>query len=553
MTTADHTAQVLEMVKPEPARKAMAIVAELKGNGQDHEFYPTTPEIIGMVKRSLGDHNKTASILDCGAGNGATLAALTDGKKYAIEKSSILVNEMSPDIFVVGCDFHENSLIDKKVDYVFCNPPYSEYKEWAIRIINEANCKEIFLVIPERWKDQPAILEAIKGRKANHRVIGSADFLEADRKARAKVDVIRINLQRESRYGSKESSPDVDPFTLWAKKEFPTDHKTDDKPDSEESFKARLNELVPARGLVPALVELYQAEMTALQKNFRAISALDHSIFAELKVDFKSMSEFLRGRIAGLKAKYWRELFNHFEAITSRLTKASRASLLDTLTANVSVDFTESNIYAVTTWAIKNANGFFDSQLVDAFTGLIEKANIVNYKSNQRTWASDGWRFKHDELKEGKVTHFGLDYRCVITCYNTFDYSWSGKPRFNQAVHDRINDLVTIANNLGFSCPSCEDSTQKEWEPGQANEFWMNRAKNEILMSVKAYKNGNIHIKFNQKFLRKLNVEFGRIKGWLRNHKQAAEELNIPVAEAKQFFKTNFVLECNSVLMLKAA
>ena len=69
-------------------------------------------------------------------------------------------------------------------------------------------------------------------------------------------------------------------------------------------------------------------------------------------------------------------------------------------------------------------------------------------------------------------------------------------------------------------------------------------------MTVRAYKNGNIHIKFNQKFLRKLNVEFGRLKGWLRNHKQAADELNIPEKEAREFFKTNFVLEHSSVKLL---
>ena len=61
-------------------------------------------------------------------------------------------------------------------------------------------------------------------------------------------------------------------------------------------------------------------------------------------------------------------------------------------------------------------------------------------------------------------------------------------------------------------------------------------------MSVKAFKNRNIHIKFNQDFIRTLNVEFGRLKGWLTNHIQASEELNIPVEQTEQFFKSNYRL-----------
>ena len=33
---------------------SIALVKQLKENNQDFEFYPTTPEIIGMVKRSIG-------------------------------------------------------------------------------------------------------------------------------------------------------------------------------------------------------------------------------------------------------------------------------------------------------------------------------------------------------------------------------------------------------------------------------------------------------------------------------------------------------------------
>lgn len=521
-----------------------ALIRKLKDNDENWEYYPSTPDIINKIKQHIGGHD---TVLDCGAGNGSTLFFLTTGKKYAIEKSQILVSEMDPEIFVVGCDFWENSLIDKKVDVVFCNPPYSQYKEWAIKIINEANAGQIFLVIPERWKDQPAIMAAIEDRKAHHSVIGSFDFLEADRPARAKVDIIKINLRKKAYY-SQSTVPDVDPFTLWVSKEFPLNERNEDDADK-QNFKQRINELVPGNGLIPALVELYGAEMMTLQENFRVISQLDISIFAELKIDFKSMTEFLRGRIKGLKEKYWRELFSNLEVITSRLTVDSRKKLLATLTENISVDFTESNIHAVTIWAIKNANSYFDSQLIEAFEGLVNKANLVNYVSNQKTWGNDQWRFR-EELRDGKITNYGLDYRCVLSVHGTFDtrgyQSYDYPNGLNKSVHNRLNDLITIANNLGFTCP--DDSMQKQWTPGSTTDFRMTDG--TTLMSVKAYKNGNLHVKFNQTFLRKLNVEFGRLKGWLRSPAHASQELNIPEEEARRYFKANFSLECSDNKLL---
>jgi hypothetical protein len=81
-----------------------------------------------------------------------------------------------------------------------------------------------------------------------------------------------------------------------------------------------------------------------------------------------------------------------------------------------------------------------------------------------------------------------------------------------------------------------------EWESNKKVKFYINRAENKILMQVKAFKNGNLHIKFNQDFIRTLNIEFGRLKGWLTNHIQASEELNIPVKFSEKVFKGNFHL-----------
>lgn len=71
-----------------------ALVAELKDNQQDFEWYPTTDEIIEAIKNDLENQKLDGkySVLDCGAGDGRVLNALTEGRKYAIEKSKPLLN-----------------------------------------------------------------------------------------------------------------------------------------------------------------------------------------------------------------------------------------------------------------------------------------------------------------------------------------------------------------------------------------------------------------------------------------------------------------------------
>jgi hypothetical protein len=182
-----------------------ALINELKANGQDHEFYPTTKEILDAAIRDIKRHRdeygretSIRSVLDIGAGNGKALQAFKDGldsvrELYAIEKSLILCSHMDEGIFIVGTDIMQQSLLSKTVDMIFCNPPYSDFEEWTVKIIREAASRLVYLVIPKRWKDSLLIQEAISFRDAVVKVVGNFSFEDAeDRKARAYVDLLRI-------------------------------------------------------------------------------------------------------------------------------------------------------------------------------------------------------------------------------------------------------------------------------------------------------------------------------------------------------------------------
>ena len=526
----------------------MNLLAKVKEFDQDFEWYPSTDEIINLVKKDVSNYhslnrvNGSLSILDCGAGDGRVLKALScGGNMFAIEKSKPLIDSMGSDIFPVGTDFHQTALIDKKVDIIFCNPPYSEFVIWATKIIKEANCKIIYLVIPQRWKESIEISEVIKSRDFKSRVLSSFDFLNAERAARAKVDIVKIE--------QKSDYKQVDPFGIWFDENFKLNTEDEGKFEDKDNskLKSRVDALVSGRTLISVLVELYNNDMNTLNHNLKAICSLDGGILKELGVSISGLSASLKQRIEGLKNKYWKEFFNHYDLITKKLTNKSREKMLKKLGENMSVDFTSENAYAITSWAIKNANEYFDSQLIDCFENMIDKANIILYKSNSRTFDKEDWRYCSRPNDLGELS---LELRIVLHrqggIYDNETYSYYNKNGLQDRAYNFLEDLLTIANNLGFTSFNVLNSI--EWEAGQKNEFKLHSGK--ILMEVKAFKNGNLHVKFNQDFIRTLNIEFGRLKGWIKNKPQAMEEMGLSSKEVDKSWNKQFKLVSNNVLMI---
>lgn len=553
------------------------LLAAVKEAGEDFEWYPTTREMLEVVAadiRSEMDRDSFA-LLDIGAGNGSALQTLCEltgstGEKYAIEKSRMLVDALPKDVFVIGTDFYQQTLIDKEVDVIFCNPPYSDFETWMRRIVAEANCQLIYLVVPQRWQDNGFVMDLINRRcslgepeitdddedvrRAYRRergicqVLASMTFEDSEhRRARAKIDILKIKLKPEGYSRTGRS----DPFDMWFENTFKinadkTDHES--KFATEEASAKKLHELVTGQNLIERLEELYRADFDKLLGTYRDLEKLDRDLFKELGVNLPAVREALKLKIKGLKNLYWKELFDNLDSITTRLTSKSRASLLGKLTAHTSIDFTADNAYAVVVWAIKNANAYFDSQLLEVYLELADQENIRNYKSNKRI-VTDEWRYLSERERRARTTHFALDYRLVLNrwqCFSPSSFSNYGFPNgLHEGVHALLNDLCTIAQNLGIHVS--HNSMSFYWSPGMLYEFRL--ADGQLFMDVRAFKKGTIHVRLNQDFMRRLNVEAGRLNGWIKSPAEAREEMEIENAE--ELFGNNFKL--TSIPLLSAA
>ncbi|MFK5951024.1 MAG: DUF4942 domain-containing protein [Methylococcales bacterium] len=540
------------------------MVVELKSCGNDFEWYPSSDLMVETIKKDIDEiyTHQYPSILDCGAGDGRVLKKLTNGDKYAIEKSKPLLASLDSDIFIVGTEFEAQTLIDLKASVVFSNPPYSVYEEWATKIITEANASYIYLIIPSRWKSSDNISAALKLRSAEAKILGSFDFLNAERQARAKVDIVKVTLCYESRHmHSSDNPPKEDPFSCWFDANFKIEiAKTEQSKYSlDNMFKSSLNEkvsneLVKGGNIVSTLEELYQADLEKLINTYQSLGNVDPLILKELDVNLEGVKKALSLKIEGLKDSYWKELFNNLNTVTEKLIASSREKLLSTLTAHTHVDFSCSNAHAVVGWVIKNSNFYFNDQLISMVETLTERANIVLYKSNKKTFGDQEWKYCR---KPENLDRYQLDYRIVLERVgglNTSSWEHEGVNGLSKRSAIFLNDLCTIAANLGYNTKDLHKAESFTWYSNCKNAFMYRDIKTgelKTLFEAKAFKNGNIHLRLCPKFICRLNVEFGRLKGWLKSPKEAVDEMGVSESIATMSFGSNLQLTGKNILALE--
>lgn len=542
------------------------LIRELKENNQDFEFYPTTKEMIKPIYRVVNG----GDWLDIGCGTCNFKKFFEElrnevqpkecdkpkyfGKYYVIEKSRILLDKLEKDVICLGTNFHDTMLLDKPVQNIFCNPPYSEYEQWACKIIFEANCKNIFLIIPERWQKSENIQKAIKESNSDYRILGNFDFLDAERAARAKVNVVHI-YRKDERYTYRSSDLkdyNETAFNQWFDETFKIrDIKSRTEwTEEEEKRNAAKDQLVNAEGSkAKILVDLYNNEIETLFKHFKAISSLDVDILATIGIEKKAVKEALKMKAKGAKSRYWRLAIDELEEITNRLTSTTRQDMFNKFQELQTVDFTIENIYPLILWVIKNANQYYDEQLIDFFKKLSNPESVIKYKSNERVFKRDEWRHSRFD-SDANVSHYILDYRIVCdTFYFGCNYSWKSEIDLYKS-QTIIDDICTIANNLGFE-PVWKQNREYAEEYGKKYTIKCKLAKHGILFEYRVYKNGNVHFKFNKEFAKAMNVEVSRLLGWIRSKEDIKKEFPTEMADgAEKYFKQNYTcIGCNTLLL----
>lgn len=246
-----------------------------------------------------------------------------------------------------------------------------------------------------------------------------------------------------------------------------------------------------------------------------------------------------------MKAKYWRELFERIEALTTRLTTQHRQHMLEKLHSHTSVDFSVANVSSVLIWAIKQADKYTDSQLIALVEELTEESNVALYKRNQGTIKVGNWRYN----RVIDIGPYKLDYSFILHDVGA---------RSSRGIN-LLNDIVTVAITLGYDAQE-NFRTPMRQDSGKAELYYFTcrkTGKREVLFEARRYQNGNIHLKLNNAFLQKLNCKFGQLKGWLHSVADVVEEMDVTIEQAEEYLSVQLKLGSVSdpllVLDLKAA
>lgn len=508
------------------------IVAELKNRNEDFEFYPTTQAMLERICEVIGLNYNIDSILDIGAGDGKVLAYL--GEKYrasellAIEKSEYLKALIDKNVMVVGSDFLNTTLIDKQVDILFCNPPYSIYELWTSRILREANANYIVLVIPNRWNSVVDIKEALELREAmgyNKHIIEGFDFLNAEREARAKVDILILQ---------KTSSKDI--FADFLDREFGFDKIDSDSNyfDTQKRLQTELEDKtspIPHDKLIDFLVDDYNKKIKKFNDSLHHLSNINPMVLDCIDIDKNKLTKGIIKHLRAIKNLYWKELLNKLEAITTRIPPAYNHLISAEVISKSQVDFTKENIYNIVIWVIENSNHYINKGLLGIFDTLSSSENVRKYKSNER-FDYDNWRYSR--YNEEKPTHYKLDYRIIAT-----DISGIKKDKFSTTClyarrrgEEMLYSLRAIARILGYNLGTTYQGTNRErhlFYDGILNGIvWASddKGNDTLLIEMKAYKNGNVHFKFDIEFWARFNIAVGKLRGWIRDKQEAREVFN---------------------------
>ena len=280
------------------------------------------------------------------------------------------------------------------------------------------------------------------------------------------------------------------------------------------------NMLVESKGVLWALLDNYERDLAKTLEQYKLISQIDSQLLQELGVDYDQMRDGAKEKMLGYRNVYWSLLFDKLDAISSRLTSAHKKDLLTKLSANA-LDFTYTNAIYIIQYAVEVGNELIEQSLIDVYKSLTSSDAISRYyKSNQHVY-SDNWRYNREDNDKCKYL---LDYRFVHSSYSNFGHnSWDNG--LNEGARCFTNDLFVVFKLLGYGNLYL-DSAYEHMSFGDKAAIWGTTpdSENTKLVEIRFYKNGNRHIKFNQRAMLRFNVTVSRVLGWVRSKDEFVNE-----------------------------
>jgi hypothetical protein len=579
-------------------KNSLALLRDLKSADQDFEWYPTDEKQIEVIIDDIKslrvnfDFNNRMSeavkVLDIGAGDGRILNSIESAfsedeyfkiESYAIEKASIHTSTYrKKGITLLGTDFNQVNFISKSCTIGITNPPYSQFSVWLQTLIKHLSFGVLYAIIPKRWMDDEGIKDAMNLRGVKYsKVLAESDFLDADRVARAKVNIVRFsfesltpedssedeitNRRRRRHYKPTIGIDSTDPFQLFLEQELSlkktysqTTNKFNEYNERERVKKemstegSNCYELIKSKGVLWMLLDNYEIDLAKTLEQYKLISTIDPELLQELGVCYDALRSGAKEKMFGYRNVYWSLLFDKLDAISSRLTSKYRSQLLNKLAAN-SLDFTYTNALYIISYAVDFGNDLIEQSLISVFTGLTSPKSISRYYVSNEHLYKDDWRYNNSDNDKAKYL---LDYRFIHTSSQNF-YTESYKNGINDTARAFTSDLTVMFNLLGYTNIYLT-TPYENMCPGDKLSIIGTDPEGDILelVAIRYYLNGNKHLLFNSSAMLRLNMTASRLLGWVRSKEDFIAEADIiePVADNIWEISNNMKVTPNNIIML---
>ena len=511
-------------------------VSVLKQNNEDFNWYPTTDRIIDAIKIDLlkMPTKREPVFMDIGCGDGRVLMEVPSSSswiKLGIEKSMTHIRSLDPSIVIVGRDVFTDSLIDKRCDYVYSNPDFSVYEPWMVKVINECIAGYGYFTLPARWENSLEIKNALKKKGYTASILLETDFLNADRKARCKVHLVKICMMANVSFdaNTRLGKAAKDWFDENFKLAPPQPMKGS---ESKESF----NAMVKSNGLVDALVSIHDHEVLLIQDALEAMCKVPSNVLDSLGMNSSTLAMSMTRQIENIRVTSWKRLFDNTDNVRYKLSRSTRYDVFEMLELHFQSAFNRFNAHCALEWLVKNCNEFIEKQFVSIYESFCEQKNVKAYKSNQKTFDYDQWQYLKNNDKNKAVY---LDYRLIKYSYFAKNSEKLSEGSLFSTHEEWLNELLVVFYNLGYDV-SDEYNHERKWESGKPQEFYFrNHTTGERVLALefKAFKAGSVHIKINQQIMCDMNIMYGRLSGWIRTYSDAVNELGIDEMSALRGFK----------------
>jgi hypothetical protein len=109
---------------------------------------------------------------------------------------------------------------------------------------------------------------------------------------------------------------------------------------------------------------------------------------------------------------------------------------------------------------------------------------------------------------------------------------------------------VAVLSTLGFVTTS-PSSMNRQWHAGRWQD-WLS-PDGKVLFQVKGFANGNLHMRFATDAIMAINVEAGRLLGWLKSPAEAATELGATPDQTERAWRSIAKLDVAKTLALAGA